>query len=154
MKHLLNSKLKNHSKSLLNLTIMCLLALSLSCEQKSTGNIQFDDVENPPVLPGCNNLSQAQTKQCFIGRITEFIRIEFNSDITMGNASPTQKIDVAFTVDEKGVLSNIDVTASSTEIKEEIVRLLKKIPKMKPASQNGKDVAVNCAFPVVFETKD
>lgn len=153
MKNLLNSKLQNEFKKLLILILICLSTLSLSCEQKNTGYIQFDDVENSPVLSNCNNLSQERTKQCFIVGINELIRINFNSDFVSNDVSATQKINVTFIVEKNGGLSNIGVNSSNKNIKDEITRILKNIPEMKPASQNGENVAVSCSFPMVFEIK-
>ena len=153
MNVLLKSNLKDLLKHLLSFSVLCFLLLNFSCEQKTNDIISIDDVENPPVHPNCTDLPKMQTKACFKVNITEFIITEFNSEVLVNNTPTSQKLYIAFIVDEKGVISNIEINTPFKEVKEEITRLLKNTPKVKPAMQNGKEVAVQYAFPLTFEIR-
>jgi len=116
--------------------------------------MQFDDVENVPVYNGCENLSKEETKKCFHESITNFIKTEFNSEISKNlNISEVKSVDAFFQVDENGMISNIKVRDSEVTIQAEIARVLRKIPKMKPATQDGRNVPILYSVPFSFGIK-
>jgi periplasmic protein TonB len=58
---------------------------------------------------------------------------------------------IRFSVDEEGTITNFQVLQSGgTEFDNEVIRVLKKMPKWLPAIQNGKPVAVSFTQPVTF----
>lgn len=122
------------------------------------GNIEraipFDDVENAPIYSGCENLSNEETKKCFHESITNFIIAEFNSEIAENlNISEVKTVDAFFQVDKNGMISNIKVRDSEVTIQAEIARVLRKIPRMKPATQNGKNVPILHSIQVSYGNK-
>ena len=58
---------------------------------------------------------------------------------------------IRFSVDEEGVVTNFQVVQSGgSEFDNEVIRVLKKMPKWLPALQNGKPIAVSFTQPVSF----
>jgi protein TonB len=58
---------------------------------------------------------------------------------------------IRFSVDEQGLITNFQVVQSGgSEFDNEVIRVLKKMPKWLPAIQNGKPAAVSFTQPVTF----
>jgi len=113
--------------------------------------ILLKDVENAPIYNGCEGLSEEGTKKCFKGSIVKFIKQEFNSRIlNILNISEPQQVATFFKIDENGNVSTMKVRVADVAIQAEIARVLKKIPKMKPATQDGINVPVVCSILVTY----
>ncbi|MFK5958718.1 MAG: hypothetical protein QM495_07600 [Lutibacter sp.] len=93
--------------------------------------VLLKDVENAPIYNSCEGLSKEVTKKCFKESIVKFIKQEFNSRIL--NISEPQQVAVFFKIDKNGNVSTMKVRVADVTIQAEIARVLKKIPKMKPA---------------------
>ncbi len=116
--------------------------------------IIFKDVENAPVYNGCKGLSEEETKKCFNESISKFIKQEFNPNIVnaLGISEP-QQVAAFFIIDENGNLSGMKIRDAELTIQAEIGRVFKKIPKMKPATQDGINVPVLCSVLVTYGTE-
>jgi len=113
--------------------------------------ILFKDVENAPIYNGCEGLSEEGTKKCFNERISKFIKQEFNPSIANAlEISEPQQVAAFFIIDENGNLSGMKIRDAEVTIQGEIGRVLKKIPKMKPATQDGINVPVLCSILVTY----
>lgn len=62
------------------------------------------------------------------------------------------KVPVRFVVNKSGELSDVEFLVQANEsVKQEILRVMHKMPKWKPGSQNGRNVAVYFTIPIVFQ---
>jgi protein TonB len=62
---------------------------------------------------------------------------------------------IRFSVDEEGTITNFVVIQSGgNEFDNEVIRVLKKMPKWLPAIQNGKPTAVSFTQPVTFVAQE
>ena len=62
------------------------------------------------------------------------------------------KVPVRFIVNKSGDLLDVEFLVQADEVlKQEILRVMHKMPKWKPGLQNGKNVAVYFSIPIVFE---
>lgn len=52
-----------------------------------------------------------------------------------------------FKIDKEGNVTDIEARAPHESLKQEVVRVIKKLPKMIPGEQRGKKVAVNYSIP-------
>lgn len=120
-------------------------------EREVKNVIQFDVVENVPVYPGCEGLSQEESKQCFIESINHLVETQFNADIAknLGISEP-QKVEVIFKIGKNGKMSNLKVRDANVTIQAEAARVIKQLPVMKPATQNGEVVEVMCSTIIPF----
>jgi Mor family transcriptional regulator len=115
------------------------------------GAILFKDVKKAPIYDGCEGLSEEETKKCFNESIVKYIKEEFNSSIVNAlNISEPQEVAAFFIIDKNGNLTGMKIRDAEVTIQGEIGRVLKNLPKMKPASQDGINVPVLCSMLVTY----
>ena len=109
------------------------------------------DVEIAPVYNGCEKLSEKEIKKCFNNKVSTFIKREFNLNISRDlNLSEPRQVEAFFIINENGNLTGMKVRNSELTIQAEILRVLRKVPVMKPAVHNGNNVAVLCSIIVKY----
>ena len=109
------------------------------------------DVEIAPVYNGCEELSEEEIRKCFNNKISKFIKREFNLNISRDlNLSEQKQVEAFFIINENGNLTGMKVRNSELTIQAEILRVLRKVPVMKPAIHNGNSVAVLCSIIVKY----
>lgn len=109
------------------------------------------DVEITPVYNGCEELSIEETRECFKNKVSAFIKREFNLSTSKDlNLSESKQVEAFFIINEKGNLTGMKVRDSEVTVQAEILRVLRKMPVMKPASNNGKRVSVLCSIIVEY----
>lgn len=117
----------------------------------SDNRMILKDVEIVPVYEGCEELSEEETKACFNNKVVTFIKREFNLNVSKDlNLSEPKQVESFFIIDENGNLTGIKVRDSEVNIQGEILRVLRKMPIMKPAFHNGKSVSVLCSMIVKY----
>ena len=114
-------------------------------------SIILKDVEIAPVYNGCEELSTEKTMTCFKNKISTFIKQEFNLNVSKDlNLSELKQVEAFFIIDESGNVTGLKVRDSEVTIQAEILRVLRKIPVMKPATHNGEGVSVLCSIIVNY----
>jgi hypothetical protein len=109
------------------------------------------DVEIAPVYHGCEELSRAETRECFNNKISTFIKREFNLNVSNDlNLSELKLVEAFFIINENGNLTGMKVRDSEVTVQAEILRVLRKMPVMKPATHNGESVSVLCSIIVKY----
>lgn len=117
----------------------------------SDDSIILKDVEMAPVYDGCQDLSIKETRACFDQKITTFIKREFNLSISKDlNLTEPKKVEAFFIIDENGDVTGMKVRDSEVNVQAEILRVLRKIPVMEPATQNGESVSVLCSIVITY----
>jgi hypothetical protein len=66
------------------------------------------------------------------------------------NLSEPKQVEAFFIIDENGNLTGMKVRDSEVNIQAEILRVLRKMPLMKPAIHNGESVSVLCSMIVKY----
>jgi|GEM_PF-623333 len=108
-------------------------------------------VEIAPVFNGCEGLSLEETRECFNNKISTFIKREFDLSVSKDlNLSERKQVEVFFIINENGNLTGMKVRDSEVTIQAEILRVLRKIPIMEPASHNKESVSVLCSIIVRY----
>ena len=114
-------------------------------------SIILKDVEIAPVYNGCEDLTIEETRECFNDKVSAFIKREFNMNVSKDlNLSEPKQVEVFFIINEKGNLTGMKVRDSEVTVQAEILRLLRKTPVMKPATQNGESVSVLCSIIITY----
>ena len=109
------------------------------------------DVDLAPVFEGCEALSKEETKACFDLKVAAFIKREFNLSLSQDlHLSEPKQVDAFFIIDDQGNLTGMKVRDSEVTIQAEILRVLRKMPVMKPATHGGKSVSVLCSIIVTY----
>ncbi len=112
---------------------------STSMEQDTTSIIKMDMADVLPEFPG-GDVAMMQ----FIQTHVTYPAIARENNIQ-------GRVFVEFIVDTTGNLSNFKIVRSvSPELDDEVLRVVKKFPRFKPAMQNGRKVRVRYTVPVTF----
>ncbi|MFD2541366.1 hypothetical protein ACFSSB_03480 [Lacinutrix gracilariae] len=113
----------------------------------SDNSMILKDVEIAPVYNGCEELSKEETRECFNNKVSTFIKREFNLSVSKDlNLSEPKMVEAFFIINEIGNLTGMKVRDSEVTIQAEILRVLRKMPVMKPATHNGESVSVLCSI--------
>ena len=114
-------------------------------------SIILKDVEIAPVYTGCEELSIEETRACFNNNVSAFIKREFNLRVSKDlNLSEPKQVEAFFIINENGNLTGMKVRDSEVTVQAEILRVLRKMPVMKPAIHNGERVSVLCSIIVKY----
>ena len=107
--------------------------------------VSFLVVEDSPTFPGCDS----GDKDCFSKKVQMHFARNFDSNMlnNLGLSEGKKRVFIAFTVNDKGFINDLKVRAPHPMIKEEVIRVMKSLPKMKPGKHNGNNVAVNYTIP-------
>lgn len=117
----------------------------------SNDRMVLKDVETAPVHPNCEALSKEETLQCFNKELSKYIKKEFDLSVLRDlNLSEAKQVDAFFIINENGKVTGMKVREAEVTIQAEILRVLRKMPKMKPAMHNGKSVSVLCSIIVKY----
>ncbi len=110
-------------------------------------------VEFVPIYPGCESLlTNKEKRECMSSKIKTFIIRKFNTDkFDDGSIKGNQKITVQFNIDKLGNVSEVRALANDKLLQEEAVRVVSKLPNMKPGRQGDKIVEVQFMIPIVFK---
>ncbi len=66
-------------------------------------------------------------------------------------ASGINRINVQFTVDDKGFITDVKARAANAQLENEAKRVINTIPQMQPGIKQGKKVRVIYAQPILFK---
>lgn len=97
--------------------------------------------EIAPVWPGCEN-NELSRKDCFNKQMNLHIKEEFKYPKDAKGNLVRGATTLSFAIDETGAVSNISAEGPQKLINEEVIRIVKLFPKMKPGLRGGKEIAV------------
>ena len=124
-------------------------------ELNNATNINF--IQYAPVYPSCSsNLPEEDKKACLLTNVSKFVLKNFNSAIgkRAGLKKGFYEIRVLFIIDKNGYSKTYKVLGKyNNSIKNEVKRIINKLPKMIPGKTNGKSVPVKYSVKVLFEVK-
>jgi hypothetical protein len=112
--------------------------------------------ESIPIFPGCDNSKEIKEAQkCFSIGVQKHFARKFNTSLPnrLGLSSGRKKVLIAFKINKDGDVTDIKVKAPHKKIKKEVIRVIKKLPKMKPGVQNGekKDIKYSIPFTLIVK---
>lgn len=124
----------------------CILFLlgSLSVFSQETKDIKITELkEESPFFRECKR-SKKRNKDCFEKQFLKHFKRRFNAELPykLDLKSGKKTIYISFTINLKGKLDDIKVYAPHKKIELEVIRVLKKFPKLFPGVQNGAEVPV------------
>lgn len=118
----------------------------------------LNTVAKAPVYPGCERKgTEIARKTCMISKINKFVNKNFNTYVAqnLGLDSGRQKIFVSFIIDKNGYVNILRTRAKHESLKKEAVRVVNKLPRMKPAiDKNGKKTQLVYNLPIVFSIEE
>lgn len=117
-------------------------------------DVPFAIIEEVPVFPGCTG-TKAQKKACLNKKLQQHVQKHFNSGLAgdLGLDSGRKRIFVIFKIGKDGRVTEINARAPHPRLKAEAIRIVKKLPQMKPGRQRGKPVRVGYTLPITFNVE-
>jgi TonB family protein len=106
-------------------------------------------MDTPPIYPGCEN--SKNPRECFNSMMKEHIRKNFNYPIAALIEKLEGKVLVQFTIDSTGTITNIKKRGPNTMFEIEAERIINLLPRMTPATYQGKNIKVPYSIPMTFK---
>ena len=117
--------------------------------------VPFVVVDQVPVFPGCEDLTNDEQKKCMSTKISTHVSENFN--IKLANElglKGRQRIKVLFKIDTDGNTVGVRSKAPHPTLEAEAVRVIENLPKMIPGEQNEEKVIVTYSLPIIFEVSE
>jgi len=134
------------------LLFVFLLVTGLSFTQTLT------NYENPPIFSACESENADELKYCFDYTLKNFIFKNFNIPQIATDKEYKGDVQVLFEVNKEGNFNIVFVDAIYDELKEETKRVFKMLPKIQPATYNGRPTYVQYSLsikiPLVEPTRE
>ncbi len=120
----------------------------------SNDEVPFYLIEDAPVFPGCKGNNGA-LKACFSKKIRSFIVSKFNTDLAneLGLKPGKQRIYTIFKIDKNGNVVDVQAKSPYKKFQKEAIRIIKKLPKMKPGMLQKVPVNVRYSMPITFNIR-
>ncbi len=111
-------------------------------------------IDQFPIFPGCENKEIKYYQKCFQKKLNKHVGRTFDAQIANKiGLQGKNKIHVVFEVDKEGNINVISAKAPHPRLKKEGIRVVKKLPKMKPGINRNKFVRVNYSLPITFKVQ-
>lgn len=123
--------------------ILFLLVIASVRAQLINGNF-----EKYPVFDSCEQVSDAALKECFNQTLISKIKADFVIPQDIIDSGYSGDMVVLFEVTREGEFKIINVTAVSEALREELIRVFEKLPKIKPATYNGRPTYMQFSMPI------
>ncbi|QQY82751.1 energy transducer TonB [Tamlana sp. s12] len=118
--------------------------------------VTFRAIQEAPIYPGCEKVNGNEArKKCMSDKITQLVQKKFQGSDIASNYGLTgrQRIQVQFTIDKTGHVTNVKTRAPNQELEQEAKRVINYIPEMTPGRQYDKHVGVVYTLPIVFQVQ-
>ncbi len=118
-------------------------------------DVPFVLIEDAPIYKGCEGLSKAANKKCFIKSIKKFVVNRFDIDLAqeLGLRSGTYKIFAQFVISKEGTVSELKIKAPHYKLEKEVKGIINKLPKFTPGMQRKVPVNVKFTLPISFRVE-
>lgn len=110
------------------------------------------NIDQVPVYPGCENMSNDEARKCFMVKMTQLIIQNFDVEaVKAAGINSDQRMVVDFTVSDTGSIEVNRIMAPHPELENQIRNAMSKVPNMIPGEHEGKKVAVQLALPILYK---
>ena len=119
-----------------------------SKNKPSDGSVSFMTIDKAPTFPGCIS----GDKECFSNEIKKHFSRSFDSKLPnqLGLEKGRKRIFIGFKIDKQGNIIDVNARAPHQKIKEEVIKIMKGLPKMIPGENGGEKVAVKYSIPITI----
>ena len=129
------------------LLLLLIPLISLSQEKE----FDFNSVERIPIYPGCEvNMKNQQLRNCFQKKIQTHINKNFRYPKIAQRRKIEGRVFVQFIIGTGGYIDQIRVRGPDPILEAEAKRIVSLIPKLRPATVDGKAVRVPFSIPRTF----
>ncbi len=135
------------------LLLLLFISFSAFSQEETSEEVKFETIEQVPLFASCEDVEKSQQIQCFQDRMTQHIILNFKYPNKAARKNIQGRVLAKFIIDKEGNVTNIEATGGHKILQEEAIRIIKKLPQMKPGMQKGKPVRVQYGIPIVFKLK-
>lgn len=108
-------------------------------------------IETLPIFPDCETVTPENNFKCFKDKISAHIvrHYKYPKDAQLAGIEGTA--NVIFDINREGYVEIINSFGGEVIFQEEAKRIISLLPKMKPATQKGRNVTVRFTIPITFQ---
>jgi TonB family protein len=112
----------------------------------------FLAVEVQAEYPGCESIADKNEKHlCFQKSMMKHVRKNFKYPTNAQENGVQGRVYVKFTIGKDGKVKDVTILRGvSKDLDKEAIRIVSKLPKLTPASQDGQNVQVTTMLPIMF----
>ena len=109
-------------------------------------------VEQAPGFPNCKGIAVEKSQECFQTELMNHLKNNFRYPELAMEENIQGRFIAKFIIDENGtvIIQEIVGPNEAEILREEVKRIVLKLPKFEPAKQNGKVVKVKHTFPLTY----
>lgn len=127
-----------------------------SIESSGRVGLKVDQVHTLPIYPGCERAGSTREEQ--FACLNQMIRTLIARNVRYPEVARQKVIEgrvwIAFVIDTKGYADEVWVERSVDPLLDaEALRVIKMLPRMKPATVDGKPVNLRYSIPINFQLK-
>jgi len=116
---------------------------------------EIDAIEEKPTFFACQGLKGAAKDACFNEQMKKFLLQNLKYPAKAQNNEIEGKILVEFIIDKSGTVSSVKPllvrNPNNPDLEKEALRVIGKLPKMKPGKQGKQNVNVRYTIPISFK---
>lgn len=106
-----------------------------------------------PRFPGCESFNESEARLCFQQKMQEHIRTHFRYPEQAQRRGLSGRVSVIFIISKNGEIENIRTRGPHEILEEDVVRIIKLLPKMTPGKENGEAVKVPFSIPINYRLR-
>tara|TARA_B100000282_G_scaffold60508_1_gene40409 strand:- start:4416 stop:5210 length:795 start_codon:yes stop_codon:yes gene_type:complete len=122
----------------------------ISIKYQIPKEMSFIDVENAPILKGCEDTSGEESKTCFKQVLANHISKNFKYPRRAVRNEIEGDVFIQFSIDQYGYLIDFTTIGPSRILEDEAFRIMSLLEISKPATFNGKNIKITYALPISF----
>lgn len=123
----------------------------ISIKYQIPKEMSFVDVENAPILKGCEDTSGEESKICFKQVLANHISKNFKYPRRAVKNEIEGDVFIQFSIDQYGYLIDFTTIGPSRILEDEAFRIMSLLEISKPATFNGKNIKITYALPISFK---
>ena len=136
--------------------VFLILLCSFSVYTQETQPIAIKSVtleERFPVFSDCQNLQFSDLENCFYNQLQDFIFTNFEIPLSLKQSDYKAQLKVLFEVDATGIFKVIYIDAIEEKLIIETKRVFNSLPKIQPATYNGRPIYVKFTMTIDIPLK-
>jgi hypothetical protein len=116
-----------------------------------TEEVSFMVIDKAPTFPGC----ESGDKDCFSKMVQKHFSKNFDAKMVngLGLSAGKKRIFIGFKIDKEGNIIDVQARAPHIDIKEEVLLVMRSLPKMIPGENKGEKVNVKYSIPFTIVVK-
>ena len=122
----------------------------ISIKYQIPRELSFDEVENAPILKGCEEKTGDESKSCFENAIAEHISENFKYPRRAIKNKIEGDVFIQFSIDQYGYLIDFTTIGPDRILEDEAYRIMSSLLVSKPATFKGKNVKITYGIPISF----